>query len=162
MSKKILIIVSVILLVVLVGVGGFFGGMAYKTNQQNQVQARFFEQRGGPPQGGQFQFDGQFPEGTPFPGDLSGTFNQAGGGFQGRGTMGQVKGIDGNILTLSTAQDVTTVNLSDTTTIQKSVEGSTNDLQPGVRVIVVGERDDQGNMNAIQITIVNNDTFPLP
>ena len=72
--------------------------------------------------------------------------------------MGEVKSIEGNVLTVSTAQDVTTVNLSDTTQIVKSVEGTTSDLQPGVRVMVTGEQDNDGNITASQITILNNDS----
>jgi hypothetical protein len=151
MKKIILIIIGVVGLVLLAGVGGFFGGMAYKTNQNSQAQARFFEQRGGFPQ------NGQIPEGMAILGDEAGNFDQ--GNFRGGGTMGQVKSVEGKVLTLSTAQDVTTVNLTDQTQITKSVEGTTRDLQTGVRVMVVGERDEDGNITASQITIVNDDAF---
>ena len=149
MKKNILIIVGVVVFVLLVGAGGFWGGMTYQTNQDSQAQARFFEQRGQPPSDGQMP-SGQFQNGqTPSGGQFQ-------GGFRG-GTMGQVKSIDGNVLTLSTAQDVTTVNLIDTTKIVKSVEGMTSDLQTGMQVMVTGETDDHGNITATQITIVNND-----
>ncbi len=161
MKKNILIIIGVVVLVILVGAGGFWGGMTYQTNQDSQAQARFFEQRGQPPS------DGQMPEGMQAPNDGQGVFGQAQGGFRGggvgyNGTMGEVKSMEGNTLTLSTAQDVTTVNLTDTTKITKSVEGTTSDLQPGVRVMVAGETDDQGNVTATQITIVNTDASAAP
>jgi hypothetical protein len=76
--------------------------------------------------------------------------------------MGQVKSMDGNVLQLSTAQDVTTVNLTGDTIIIKSVEGTVSELQPGTRVMVVGERDDQGNITASQITIESDDTTAMP
>jgi len=153
MKKNILIIMGVVVFVILAGAGGFWGGMTYKTNQASQAQARFFEQRGGqPPSDGQFP-SGQFQDGqTPNGGQFQ-------GGFRG-GTVGQVKSIDGNVLTLSTAQDVTTVNLIDTTKIVKSVEGTTSDLQTGMRVMVTGEKDDKGNLTASQITIVNEEVSP--
>jgi hypothetical protein len=152
MKKNILIVVGVILLVVLAGAGGFWGGKAYQDNQGSQAQARFFEQRGGQADG-QVPGGGQFPEGMQLP-----EGSQFQGGFRGMGgTMGEVKSIEGNVLTLSTAENVTTVNLSEDTKIVKSVEGTTGDLQSGVRVTVMGETDKDGNINASQITIVNED-----
>jgi len=152
MKKNILIIVGVVGFVLLVGAGGFWGGMTYQSNQNSQAQARFFEQRGQPPS------DGEMPAGMQPP-----SGEQMGGGFRGgNGTMGEVKSIEENTLTLSTAQDVKTVNLSDSTKIVKSVEGTTEDLLPGVRVMVTGETDEDGNITANQITIVSNEAFAAP
>jgi len=162
MSKKILIITGVFLLVILVGVGGFWGGMTYQANQNSQVQANFFEQRGGFQSNGQFPGDGQIPPGMQFQGVGPGNTDQIQGNFRVGGTMGQVKSIEGDVLTISTAQDVTTVNLLDNTTILKSIEGSTSDLKPGVRVMVTGERDDEENITANQITIINDNPLAMP
>jgi preprotein translocase subunit YajC len=160
MKKNILIIVGVIVLVSLVVAGGFWGGMTYQSNQNTQAQARFFEQRGGVPPDGQIT-EGQFPGELQFqglnPGDMIPIQ-----GFQRGGIMGQVKSIDGNVLTLSTAQDVTTVNLTDAIIILKSVEGSIGDLQSGVRVMVSGEKDDNGDFTASQITILNDESLAAP
>jgi hypothetical protein len=142
--KKGLIIVGAILAAVLLCGASFWGGMTYQTNKANQARANFFAGRGGQPS------DGQLPSGA------------QGQGFRGGGTVGQVKSIDGNVLTLSTAQNVTTVNLTDTTKIMKSVEGTTSDLQPGMRVMVAGQQDSKGAITASQITIVNNDAFAAP
>ncbi len=139
--KKILIITGMILAVVLVAAGSFWGGMAYQTNQANQARTNFLNARG-QVNGGQLPGDG-----TGFP---------TGGGFGGGGTAGQVKSIDGNVMTISTAQDVTTVNLSESTQIEKTVAGTTVDLQPGTRVMVTGQRDSNGNITASQITIITN------
>jgi hypothetical protein len=152
--KKVLIIVGVILGAVLLSAASFWGGMTYQTNKVSQARANFFASRGGQPSDGQFQGDGQFPSGA--------QGQQGQGFFRGGGTVGQVKSIEGNVLTLSTAQNVTTVNLTDTTKIMKSVEGTTSDLQTGMRVVVAGERDSKGNITASQITIVNNDGFAAP
>jgi hypothetical protein len=146
--KKVLIIVGVILAAVLLSGASFWGGMTYQSNKVSQARANFFNSRGGQdPANGQAPADGQFPSGA------------QGQGFRGGGTVGEVKSIAGNVLTLSTAQNVTTVNLTDTTKIMKSVEGATSDLQPGMRVMVAGERDSNGNITASQITVVNNDAL---
>ena len=134
--KKIIIIVGAVLLAGLIAAGSFLAGMAYQTNKAEQARVNFFNSRGQLgegqfPQGGQAPFEGQLPGGGQFrpegqlPGGGQGAF------FFGRGgTIGQVKAIDGDTMTLSTAQDVTTVNLSDTTQIEKTVSGSVSDLTP--------------------------------
>jgi uncharacterized membrane protein YqiK len=160
MKKTILIIVGVVVLVLLAGAGGFWGGTAYQANQERQAQSRFFEQRGGVPPEGQIT-GGQFPGDMQSQGVNPDDFSPV-QGFQRGGTMGQVKSIDGNVLTISTAQDVTTVNLTDATIILKSVEGTTSDLQSGVRVMITGEKDDNGNITASQITILNDGSLAAP
>jgi hypothetical protein len=152
MKRNILMIAGVIVLVALAGAGGFWGGMAYQDNQGSQAQARFFEQRGGQQFDGQMPGGGQFPEGMQLPGN-----DQAQSSFRGGGTMGEVKSVERNTLTLSTAENVTTVTLSEDTKIVKSVEGTSGDLQVGVRVMVTGEQNEDGNMTASQITIINED-----
>jgi len=148
--KKVLWIIGIVVVAVLAAVGSFYGGIQYQTNKVDQVQANFERARG------------QFPGGQPS-GDAAG-FPRASGQANGQvfglrnGTMGQVKSVEGNVLTLSTAQDVTTVNLSESTQIQKNtvVTLSANDLLPGVRVMVNGEKDSNGNISANQITILND------
>jgi hypothetical protein len=80
----------------------------------------------------------------------------------GRGVTGEVISLEGNTLTLSTLQNETKVTLSADTSIQKTAEGTTTDLQPGQQVMVTGERDADGNLTAIQITIMNNAGSPPP
>lgn len=158
--KKALLIVGVVGLVLLAAAGGFYFGMQYQTNKVNQAQANFVQARG------------QFPGGQPpnGAGDFRGGNAQANGQgfFQRNGTMGQVKSVEGNVLTLSTAADVTTVNLSDTTQIQKNtvVPLTVSDLVPGTRVVVTGEKDSAGNITASQIMILSdtllNGPYPAP
>jgi len=90
MKKNILIIAGVVVLIALAGAAGFWGGMAYKTSQANDVQAEFFSQRGQPPDGA------QMPGG-----------DAVVGGFRGGGTMGEVKSIEGNVLTVSGKKETT-------------------------------------------------------
>lgn len=146
--KKILVIVGAILLVAAIAAGSFYGGMAYQTNQVNQVRANFFNSRG-------LGDNGQLPgNGSNLP---SGGQNQS--FFGGGGTIGQVKSVEGNVMTVSTARNVTTVNLSDSTQIEKPTTGSVADLKPGVQVMITGERDSNGEITASQITIMNNNPF---
>lgn len=144
--KKILIIIGAVLLAVLLSAGSFYGGMAYQRNQQNQIQARFFQSRGLP--GGGFENGGGF-------GNNGSDSGQRRSFFGGGGVTGQVKSLDGNTLIISTAQNTTTVNLTGSTQIEKPATGSTADLQPGVRVVVNGQTGADGNITADQITIIN-------
>ena len=153
--KKVWMILGAVVVVALIAAGSFWGGMADQTNRATQAQANFLNARG---QGG----TGQFANGgQAFPG-VAAPIGQAPGNFGGRGTAGQVKTVEGNILTLSTAQDVTTVNLSDSTQIQKTVSGSVSDLQPGTQVMVTGQKDSKGVINATQIRIMTNDLPSMP
>jgi len=150
--KKTLIIVGVILLVILVAAGSFWGGMAYQTRRVSQISANFMNARG-------LTDEGQIPSGAP---PETGQFQSGGAGFLGRGATGQIKTIEGDVITISTAQDVTTVNLSQATQIDKTVTGVIADLQVGMRVMVTGEKDKDGNLNAGQITILSDNLTDIP
>ena len=142
--KKTLLIIGAIVVILLVAGGSFLGGMAYnesrRSKQANQAREDFFTARGGQP--GQ----GQFPEGG----------QAAPGGFRGGGTIGKIKTIEGNVMTISTANNVTTVNLTDTTQIEKTTSGTNADLQPGVQVMISGETGSNGVVTAVRIQIINN------
>jgi hypothetical protein len=154
--KKALIIIGAILALCIVGAAGFWGGMKYQEKQVDQVRANFENARGPMPGGG------EFPQGGDFQGE--GDFqNPQAQGFVGRGggVSGQVKTVDDNMITISTAEDVTTVNLSEATRIQQTVSLPVSELQPGMRVMVIGEKDEAGEVNAVQIMILD-DAMPLP
>ncbi len=144
--KRIWITLSALLVAGLVAGVSFWGGMTYQTRRAEQVRARFLSARGGNP-----------ASQSPGPG-------QAPGFFGGGGTTGQVKSIQGDTLTLSTAQNTTTVHLTSNTRIEKYVAGTSVDLQPGQRVMVIGQQDSKGNLTAERITILSQDAFarPLP
>jgi hypothetical protein len=136
--KKGIIILAAVVLAVALAAGSFYGGMAYQRNQANQIRNQFLASRGL-------------------------TANGAGNGstqrrsfFGGGGATGQVKSISGNTLSISTAQNVTTVNLSNSTRIEKAAPGAVNDIQPGEQVIVSGQRDTSGNINATQVLILGS------
>ena len=155
MKKNILIpliIAGVIVLVAGAAVGGFFGGKAYESNRASSIRNDFMRERG---------IQGFDPNAVPDMGQITGQngANFSGGGF-GRGASGEIKSIDGNTLTLTTGQNETKVTLSDTTTIVKTISGSTADLTAGQQVMVTGERDADGNVTATQVTILSGNQSP--
>jgi hypothetical protein len=159
--KKGLIIVGAVILAGLVAAGSFWAGMTYQTNKAEQSRANFINARGQFGDG-QFPQDGQLPGGDQFfqEGQLPGAGQ--GGVFGRGGTFGQVKSVDGNELTISTAQDVATVHTSDATQIEKTVLGSISDLQPGTRVLVVGQNEKDGTLSASLIQIVSENAANPP
>lgn len=151
--KTTLIIVIAIAVVVAAGagVGGFFAGKAYQTNHANTVRNDFLRSRG---------ITNFNPNGVN--GAATGTNGQA--QAFGGGTFGTVKSIDGNTLTLTTAQNTEVkVTLSDTTRIEKTTAGTTADLQAGQQVTVSGQRDSSGNIATVtQVTIIPAGSFQTP
>jgi hypothetical protein len=142
MKKTIWIIIGAVVIAVAFAAGGFYGGMTYAKNQVSQVQAQFFRERGGnPPTGG---FPGA--NGTAFPGGAQ--------GFFGGNTTGVIKTMDGNTLTVTTARNTITVTMNDATKVEKTQPGAASDLQTGQQVIVMGQRDANGNVTATQILIL--------
>lgn len=152
--NKLLIFTGVIVLAALLAAGSFWGGMAYQSKADetaaSQARATFLNERG-QLDGEQLPNNGQGPAGAQPP-----------SAFGGRGTTGVVKTIDGDVLTISTALDVTTVQLSADTQVEKFELGSTADLQPGMRVMVSGETGSDESITASQITILNTNAGDLP
>ncbi len=144
MKKGLLVLVAVIIAVGLAA-GSFYGGMAYQRTQTANVRAAFFASRG---------LDANGANST------GGQGQGQGRGFFGGGATGQIKTIEGNVITLSTAQNVTTVNLSASTQIEKSVPGALSDLTIGLTVRVTGQRDASGNIAATSIQILPANSFP--
>lgn len=134
MSKTVILIVGVIVLVVAVAAGSFYGGIVYAQNQAASLRAQFFAGRGGDANGGGGFFGG-------------GGGGQGGNG-NGGGAAGQIKSITGNTIVISTAQSEVTVTVSDSTQIMKLSAGALSDLKVGDRVAVRGTRDASGNIAA--------------
>lgn len=86
-----------------------------------------------------------------------------GGGYGGRrGSMGQIKSIEGNVITVSTQQEQLKVTVTDATKYQKLVDGKFGDLQVGVNIIVRGESDANGMVTAANIQLAGPVPAPLP
>lgn len=153
MNKKFLGIVGGIVLVLALTGGAFLGGMQFERFRVNNAQARFFAGRGGG-QDGQGAGGGQGGQGGGF-------FGGGGPGGAGRGgTIGQIKTIEGDTLTISTPQSVVIVKITASTLVSKTVSGAASDLQVGTNVIVRGETDASGNVTATTIQISPNRVGP--
>ncbi len=136
MGKTIGIIIAVIALVAAAGAGGFYGGAQYQQGQQLAIRNAFYNSRGG----------GNGGTG-------SATSNGGNNSFGG-GVSGTVKSINGNSIQVSTAQNVTTVTLSGSTTVMKTVAAAPTDLQVGQQITVRGQRDSSGNVAATSIQVL--------
>jgi len=139
----------------------FYGGIKLG---QKQVVDNPIKYLAGP--GGAFSI--QVGEGQ-LPGGPSGSFQGRGGQFPGaQGTPGAgvvvggrgvssvetIQAIDGNTLTLSTAEGTVKVITTDTTFIQKFVAVTVADLEVGESVIVSGTENDDGSMTARSIRVM--------
>jgi Domain of unknown function (DUF5666) len=131
MGKKIGLIIGLVIAVLAIGAGSFYGGTVYAAAQVTNTRAAFFNGRAGTGTGG------------------AGGANGAGGGVS-----GTVKSIDGNTIQVSTALSVTTVTLNSATNVLQSVTASAGDLQVGQQVTVRGQRDSAGNVTATTIQVV--------
>jgi len=132
MGKTIGIILGVIVLCAAVGAGAFYGGTVYERQQAANVRSAFLNGRGGAGGGG----------------------GGGGGGFGGGGVFGTVKSISGNTLQISTPQNVTTVSLSDATTVMKTITGTVSDIQVGDIITVRGMPDSSGTVAADSIQVL--------
>jgi hypothetical protein len=153
MKKSYWITGGIVLALVLMG-ASFYGGTLYERYTQTRTRTSFYASRGLSGNGGM--------SGTPGATGASGGQFSGGSTGLGGGSQGQVKSIEGNTLTLSTAQNVTTVTLSDSTTVLKSVAGAIADLKVGDRVRVTGKTDSNGNITATQITVLAEGGSPEP
>jgi hypothetical protein len=67
---------------------------------------------------------------------------------------GTIAGINGNVITISTLQSQqSAVRITPETALDKVVSGNPSDLKVGDFVLVIGELDQSGNVDAASITI---------
>ena len=139
MNRKFLpgMIVGVLLLV---AAGAFYGGMRFQRTRSTNIRENFFANRGGA--------------------DTADFGAGGGGGIGGRrgNNMGRIESIEGNVITVGTQQEQLMVKVTDATKYLKLVEGTLGDLQVGVNIIVGGERDANGIVNAANIQLAG----PVP
>jgi uncharacterized protein YneF (UPF0154 family) len=137
MNKNLILI---IILLIGVGVGGFFGGMKYGEsealkNLTPEKMREIFQQRGG-------QFFAQ----------NQGQRQRAGQNF----VSGQVISKDEKSLTVKLPDGSTKIIfLSQSTQILKATEGSIDDLQVGKEILVTGNQNADGSLTAKTIQIRN-------
>ncbi len=127
MNKQYLV---AIILVIVVGAGGFFAGMMY---QQSQSPAG---------RGGNFQ------------GARNGNFGQRGTGQAFRPVNGDIISMDDKSITVK-LQDGSSkiVLLSNTTVFSKSSVGSKSDLKTGEKVAVFGTENTDGSVTARNVQL---------
>jgi hypothetical protein len=141
--KKGILIFGVLLLVTAIAGASFWGGMTYQSNQSNRAVENFENLRGA------------IGEGMPSPRDFGNTQFPGEENVMRGGITGEIKSINGNVITLSTAQDVTTVNLQDSTRIQETVSVPVAELAVGMQVMVTGETDEEGSVSAVLVQIID-------
>jgi hypothetical protein len=131
-SKSTMLLAAIVLVAV-----GFIGGLFVGKSMGNDSQQAAFP--GGLGQNG--------------PGFATGA-NGNGGGLPGGGnvTIGTIKSIDGDTITLQTVNgDTVTVNIGSDTTIQVTKDGSVGDLGTGDTLVVAGTQK-SGSIDANSIT----------
>ena len=86
-----------------------------------------------------------------------------GRGLEGmRGLSGPIEALDGDSITISTAQGPLQAVVSNETVIVMTGTGMLEDLAPGIRVRVIGERGDDGIVAATFITIISEEIQGSP
>ena len=129
--------VQTLVVSILVGVIGFFGGIQY----QKTKNPRFTT--------GQFQSRGQMP---------SGAQTRNGGNIgTGRPVSGEIFSIDENTLTIKTQDGSSKIVIySESTKINKTQEGLKEDLKIGEQAMVIGTQGTDGTITAQNISIGRN------
>lgn len=157
MKRIVVGLVAAVVVLALVG-GALFGGMKLGQNQVIKNPMKYLAGADGA-----FRIqagDGQFPggPGTGAPGgQFPGARGTPGAGFQGRGMAASndtIQAIDGNTITLSTADGTVKVVTSDTTYIQKYMPVTVADLEVGESVVVSGSKNDDGSIAARSIRVL--------
>ena len=147
--------IAVIVVVLAVGIGAFYGGMMYGKSQSCAQSTLRNSLPGGQNFGGQ-----NFQRGT------TGRNGGAGGGL----ISGQIIAKDNQSITVefrnssstSSASSTKIVFLSGSTPIMKSVNGTADDLTPGTNVTITGTANSDGSITAQSIQIRPNSPQPSP
>ena len=153
-------IVSLIVVAALAGAGGWFLGSnsGYSSAQSDfrSNPASFVQSAGGFGGGGGFGTFGGGGAGANGGAGATGTpgARRGGGGFLGGGTTGKITAINGDTLTLATANNTITVNLSSTTKVISISNGAVGDLKVGDNVTVTGQTTGT-TVNAVNIILGN-------
>lgn len=75
-------------------------------------------------------------------------------------TVGTVEKVEGSVITLKTTTGTVTVNIGNSTLIQKMSEGSLADISTGENIAVSGSKNADGSIEARSITITSSFTLP--
>ena len=137
--KKVWIIIGAVLLVLAVGGGAFWAGMAFG-------QSRAVQSGGRPGPEGFREWNGQLPEGMATRQVRQRDDTQAGGNVR-----GTIQSIEGSTLVIDTGDETITVETTDTTLIEKVMSVGVDDLEIDEQVVVSGRQNDDGSITARSI-----------
>jgi hypothetical protein len=146
MSRTIGISVAALVLAALAAAGGFLYGTRVGEARANAARQAFFQERLG----------GQLGQGAGLPAPGGGQFPQGGqrpGGFARGGVAGEVAGVQGDTIELTTPDGPVKVLITEQTVLRKVTTLSLDELQPGEQVVVIGDRDAQGNLVARSVQV---------
>lgn len=131
------LIITIVIVALVVGVGGFFAGMKYQESKN--------------PAGRFGNFQGTRNGSPRFAGE-AGNFGQRAQGI--RLVNGEIIGSDDKSITVK-LQDGSSkiILLTDTTTFSKSAEGSKSDLKTGEKVVVIGSENSDGSVTAQNVQL---------
>jgi hypothetical protein len=133
MNKNTLMVIGVILIIV-AGVGGFFGGVFYQKSQRPNLFANGA--------GGQMRGNGQFV------GRFGGANNSS------RPVIGKIISVDQNGMTVKmTDGNTKIVIVSSNTLVNKAATGSKSDLKTGETVAAFGTANSDGSITAQNIQL---------
>lgn len=140
-------IIGMVALIIVIAAGAFYGGMKYDQSQRTgQFAARGTGQGGGAGMAGRPGTGGQRGAGTPG----GGVQNGGAGDFSG----GQITAKDDTSVTVKTRNGSSQiVFFSPSTTVGKSVSGSTSDLSVGQEIMANGKNNPDGSLSATGIQI---------
>ncbi|MBI2917703.1 MAG: hypothetical protein HYY01_06880 [Chloroflexi bacterium] len=166
MNNKVfmLLVAGVLVLGGMVG-GAFAGGVALGKSQEKAV-AR--SSAGSPAQS---QSSGQSPSNQEqlqqfrqqFQQQFQGGSAQGAQGMMGRGGLtGTIEKVEGNTITVNTPQGALQSTVGTETVIQRSVPGTLSDLKAGTRITVMGQRGEDGKVQAQTIMLVPAGTSDSP
>ena len=94
---------------------------------------------------------------------FQGRFGQDGDGFTpGNALAGTIGKVDGNVITINTAQGPLRATIAEGTTVQTTTEVPLADLLEGMRITVSGEPGDGGTIQATSIFVLPEDAGSLP
>lgn len=137
--------------------GAFVGGIALGKNQEDDVALNSASTQ--LPSGTDQQASGQLTQEQldQFRQQFQDQFGQGGPdglGFGGAGGLtGTIEGIEGDTITINTAQGPLQATISTDTSIQIITEGTLTDLENGTQVTVRGQRGEDGTVEATSITV---------
>ncbi len=130
MNKK--MFVAVVAALIIGGGGGFFAGTKYQASKTRSRMPQFSGQNG--------------------PSQMNGDNQRTGGGF--RPVNGTIISHDDTSVTVEmTDGSSKIILLTDGTTINKTQEGSVEDLAEGTEVMIVGQENSDGSVTAQNIQI---------